>query len=160
MASGPIRASPVTHLASALLANGVDVVGQQLQIRPSPWHLSAMVPKSPTALFSWAQAQATVPNLKATQVELYPGLEASSVNGWPSVDFDVMGYDRRLWPPDAARVLLQNLYVPEKALDDLRALYSSRRPDLGATPVEADPDSYDRLNQHCDVLVVGAGPAG
>ena len=31
---------------------------------------------------------------------------------------------------------------------------------LGATPVEADPDSYDKLNQHCDVLVVGAGPAG
>ena len=31
---------------------------------------------------------------------------------------------------------------------------------LGKSPLERDPDRYETVNQHCDVLVVGAGPAG
>ena len=52
-------------LASALLANGVDVVGRSFKYARPQGHISVMGPKSPTALFSWAQALATVPNLQA-----------------------------------------------------------------------------------------------
>src|SRR5207344_1621386 len=31
---------------------------------------------------------------------------------------------------------------------------------LGTAPTAADPDRYDKMNAHCDVLVVGGGPAG
>jgi sarcosine oxidase subunit alpha len=31
---------------------------------------------------------------------------------------------------------------------------------LGTAPTEADPDHYEQCHEHCDVLVVGAGPAG
>ena len=31
---------------------------------------------------------------------------------------------------------------------------------LGTRPTEPDPDRYDKLYAHCDVLVVGGGPAG
>jgi sarcosine oxidase subunit alpha len=30
----------------------------------------------------------------------------------------------------------------------------------GKASLEADPDIYDKLNRHCEVMVVGAGPAG
>ena len=33
----------------------------------------------------------TEPNVRATEVEIYEGLEASSQNCWPSVNFDIGG---------------------------------------------------------------------
>jgi sarcosine oxidase subunit alpha len=38
--------------------------------------------------------------------------------------------------------------------------YIRKASGLGTAPTEADPDRYDRMNAHCDVLVVGGGPAG
>ncbi|MFD2017638.1 FAD-dependent oxidoreductase [Vibrio olivae] len=38
--------------------------------------------------------------------------------------------------------------------------YIRKAAGLGRSPLELDPDRYENINQHCDVLIVGAGPAG
>ena len=145
-------------LASALLANGVDVVGRSFKYA-RPRGIVGHGAEEPNGIIQLGSGAATVPNLKATQVELYPGLEASSVNGWPNVDFDLMGLIGafgRLMPPG----FYYKTFMYPKKLWMTYEHFIRQAAGLGATPVENDPDSYDKLNQHCDVLVVGAGPAG
>lgn len=145
-------------LASALLANGVDVVGRSFKYA-RPRGIFGHGAEEPNAIIQLGSGAATVPNLKATQVELYQGLEASSVNGWPSVNFDVMailGAFGRLMPPG----FYYKTFMYPKKLWMIYEHFIRKAAGLGAAPVEADPDTYDRFNQHCDVLVVGAGPAG
>ena len=145
-------------LASALLANGVDVVGRSFKYS-RPRGIFGHGAEEPNAIIQLGSGAATVPNLKATQVELYQGLEASSVNGWPSVNFDVMaivGAFGRLMPPG----FYYKTFMYPKKLWMTYEHFIRKAAGLGAAPVEADPDTYDKLNQHCDVLVVGAGPAG
>ena len=145
-------------LASALLANGVDVVGRSFKYA-RPRGIVGHGAEEPNAIIQLGSGAATVPNLKATQVELYAGLEASSVNGWPSVDFDLMGVIGafgRLMPPG----FYYKTFMYPKKLWMTYEHFIRKAAGLGATPVESDPDTYDKLNQHCDVLVVGAGPAG
>lgn len=145
-------------LASALLANGVDVVGRSFKYS-RPRGIFGHGAEEPNAIIQLGSGASTVPNLKATQVELYQGLEASSVNGWPSVNFDVMaivGAFGRLMPPG----FYYKTFMYPKKLWMTYEHFIRKAAGLGAAPVEADPDTYDKLNQHCDVLVVGAGPAG
>ena len=145
-------------LASALLANGVDVVGRSFKYA-RPRGIFGHGAEEPNGIIQLGRGAGTVPNLKATQVELYQGLEASSVNGWPSVDFDVMGLIGafgRLMPPG----FYYKTFMYPKKLWMTYEHFIRKAAGLGETPKEADPDSYDKLNQHCDVLVVGAGPAG
>src|SRR5690606_24352261 len=95
-----------------------------------------------------------------TQVELYDGLVATSQNRWPSLAFDVQALNDRLSPLLAAgfyyktfkwpRVLWERLYEPV-----IRAAAG-----LGRAPTASDPDRYARRYAHCDVLVIGGGPAG
>jgi sarcosine oxidase subunit alpha len=145
-------------LASALLANGVDVVGRSFKYA-RPRGIFGHGAEEPNGIIQLGSGSGTVPNLKATQVELYQGLEAYSVNGWPSVNFDLMGLIGafgRLMPPG---FYYKTFMYPQKLWMTYEH-FIRKAAGLGATPVEADPDSYDKLNQHCDVLVVGAGPAG
>ncbi|HAZ78640.1 MAG TPA: sarcosine oxidase subunit alpha, partial [Porticoccaceae bacterium] len=88
-------------LASALLANGVNVVGRSFKYA-RPRGIVGHGPEEPNGIIQLGSGSATVPNLKVTQVELYEGLDAKSVNGWPSVNIDVMGLVGvfgRLMPP-------------------------------------------------------------
>jgi len=140
------------------LANGVDVVGRSFKYS-RPRGIFGHGAEEPNAIIQLGSGASTVPNLKATQVELYQGLEASSVNGWPSVNFDVMaivGAFGRLMPPG----FYYKTFMYPKKLWMTYEHFIRKAAGLGAAPVEADPDTYDKLNQHCDVLVVGAGPAG
>ena len=145
-------------LASALLANGVDVVGRSFKYA-RPRGIFGHGPEEPNAIIQLGSGAATIPNLKATQVELYEGLEAASVNGWPSVNFDLMGLIGafgRLMPPG----FYYKTFMYPKKLWMTYEHFIRKAAGLGSSPTERDPDSYEKLNQHCDVLVVGAGPAG
>ena len=73
-------------LASALLANGVNVVGRSFKYA-RPRGIVGHGMEEPNGIMQLGSGAATVPNLKVTQIELYEGLEASSVNGWPSVNY-------------------------------------------------------------------------
>ena len=147
-------------LASALLANGVHLLGRSFKYH-RPRGLLAAGAEEPNALVTIRRdAARSTPNLRATQLELYEGLEAWSQNRWPALAFDFGAvndliarfipagfyYKTFMWPRSA----WQWLYEPR-----IRAAAG-----LGRAPERADPDCYATRFAHCDVLVVGAGPAG
>ncbi len=76
-------------LASALLANGVHLVGRSFKYH-RPRGIFSAGAEEPNALITVERDEArTTPNLRATQVELYRNLQAHSQNRWPSLQFDV-----------------------------------------------------------------------
>ncbi|MDQ7983486.1 sarcosine oxidase subunit alpha [Pseudomonas sp. G34] len=147
-------------LAAALLANGVDVVGRSFKYS-RPRGIVAAGAEEPNAVLQIGSTEAAqIPNVRATQQALYANLTATSTNGWPSVNTDLMGILGKvgggMMPPGfyyKTFMYPQNLWLTYEK-------YIRKAAGLGRAPKENDPDIYDYLNQHCDVLVVGAGPAG
>ena len=145
-------------LASALLANGVHLIGRSFKYHRPRGILSAGT-EEPNAIVQLESGRRAVPNLKATTVELYEGLAASSVNCWPSVGFDLMAVN------DLAHRLIPAGFQYKTFMWPHGGWHVYERPirrmtGLGRAPDGPDPDRYERMNAHCDVLVVGAGPAG
>lgn len=145
-------------LASALLANGVRMIGRSFKYG-RPRGIVGHGAEEPNALIQLERGAATVPNLKATQVELYAGLNAFSTTGWPSLNFDVksiMGRAARFMP---AGFYYKTFMAPAK----MWPLYEDlirRAAGYGRAPSEPDPEYYDHLHHHPDVLVVGGGVCG
>ena len=104
----------------------------------------------------------TEPNARATQVELYDGLVAASQNRWPSLRFDVGGDHRRAvarcCPPASTTRRSCGRGSPRAWL--FYEHWIRRAAGMGRGAGEPDPDRYAHRYAHCDVLVVGAGPAG
>jgi sarcosine oxidase subunit alpha len=143
-------------LASALLANGVRIVGRSFKYH-RPRGVFGLGAEEPNALVQLGIGARTEPNSKATQVELFDGLTATSQNCWPSVDFDV-GSITGLF----GRMLPAGFYYKTFMLGRWIAYepFIRRMAGLGKAPTLPDPDRYEHQHAHCDVLVVGAGPAG
>lgn len=145
-------------VASALLANGVSVVGRSWKYHRPRGIVSCGV-EEPNALLQLESGAHTIPNARATELELYEGLSASSVNCWPSVDFDLMsvtGMFSRLMPAG----FYYKTFMWPKSFWMKYEHYIRKASGLGQSPVERDPDCYSKMDVHCDVLIVGAGPAG
>ena len=145
-------------LASALLANGVHLVGRSFKYH-RPRGIFSAGPEEPNALVQLARGAHTEPNSRATLTELYDGLAAASQNNWPSLDLDVGAVIDRL-----ARLLPAGFYYktfmwPGAAWPFYEGVIR-RAAGLGRIPEAPDPDRYDRVYAHCDVAVIGAGPAG
>jgi sarcosine oxidase, subunit alpha len=147
-------------LASALLANGVHLLGRSFKYH-RPRGLLAAGAEEPSALVAVRRDTARyTPNLRATQVELYEGLEAHSQNRWPSLAFDLGAVNDLIAPFIPAGFYYKTFMWPRRAW---RTLYEPRiraAAGLGEAPTQPDPDRYAARYAHCDVLVVGAGPAG
>jgi sarcosine oxidase, subunit alpha len=147
-------------LASALLANGVHLVGRSFKYH-RPRGIVTAGAEEPSALVTVRRDAARVtPNLRATQVELYEGLVAESQNRWPSLGFDVGRVSDFLSPLFPAGFYYKTFMWPRPAWAALYEPLIRRAAGLGHAPAEADPDRYTQRHAHCDVLVVGAGPAG
>src|SRR5271167_1002795 len=152
-------------LASALLANGVHLVGRSYKYHRPRGILSAGA-EEPNALVSLSRGPGRfTPNLRATQIELDDGLSASSQNRWPSLAFDVGAINDLLSPLFGAGFYYKtfmgpNLFGKNWAWTHIYEPAIRRAAGLGAAPRGPDPDRYQRTFAHCDVLIVGAGPAG
>jgi sarcosine oxidase, subunit alpha len=147
-------------LASALLANGVRVFGRSFKYH-RPRGVIAAGSEEPNALVTVIRDDARyTPNLRATQVELYDGLVARSQNRWPSLDFDVQAVNDLLSPLLPAAFYYKTFMWPRAAWHKLYEPFIRRAAGLGESPTLPDPDRYSQRFAHCDVLVVGAGPAG
>lgn len=148
-------------LASALLANGVHLVGRSFKYH-RPRGIMGAGADEPNALVGIRRDRARyTPNLLATQVELYDGLDAVSQNRHPSLEHDRMAINDRL----LSRFIPAGFYYktfmwPKKAWDRLYEPRIREAAGLGVAPSEPDPDHYTQRYAHCDVLVVGGGPAG
>ena len=151
---------PSDTLASALLANGVRLLGRSFKYH-RPRGLLAAGSEEPNALVEVDRGRGrTTPNLRATQVELYDGLVARSQNRWPSLAFDVGAAADLAAPALSAGFYYKTFIAPQGAWHRLYEPLIRRSAGLGRAPDAPDADHYASRYAHCDVLVVGAGPAG
>ncbi len=152
-------------LASALLAHGVHLVGRSFKYHRPRGFLAAGA-EEPNALCTVDRDRARrTPNLRMTQVELYDGLVAASQNRWPALGFDVGAVNDLLSPLLGAGFYYKTFMGPRfiKGATLWAKLFEPvirRAAGLGVPPTEPDPDHYANRFAHCDVLVVGGGPAG
>lgn len=143
-------------LASALLANGVSIIGRSFKYH-RPRGLIAAGLEEPNGVVQLETGNLTIPNVKATQIELYDGLVASPVNASPSVNFDLMavnGLFKRFIP---AAFYYKTFMWPSWQLFEPKIRSAAG---LGKAPNAADADSYEHRFAHTDILVVGSGAAG
>ena len=145
-------------LASALLANGVRLVGRSFKYHRPRGILSAGV-EEPNALVQLFDGNRTVPNARMTEVPLVDGLVARSVNASPTLDFDLRAVNNwfsRLMPAG----FYYKTFMASQSAWHFFEKHIRRASGLGQAPTENDPDRYDKQYAHCDVLVVGGGVAG
>ncbi len=147
-------------LASALLANGVHLVGRSFKYHRPRGILSAG-PEEPNALVSIDRGGGRYdPNMRATEVALFDGLSAITQNRWPSLRFDVGAVAGLFAPLIPAGFYYKTFMWPGWAWHKLYEPAIRAMAGLGRAPRERDPDRYASRFAHCDVLVVGTGPAG
>ncbi|MHB2167871.1 sarcosine oxidase subunit alpha family protein [Alsobacter sp. R-9] len=146
-------------LASALIANGVRLVGRSFKYHRPRGILSAGV-EEPNALVELRQGARREPNTRATGVELYDGLVAASQNRWPSLRFDAMAVNQLLAPVFGAGFYYKTFMWPAPFWEKVYEPLIRRAAGLGRAADQHDPDRYEKATLHCDVLVIGAGPAG
>ncbi len=147
-------------VASALLANGVHLVGRSFKYH-RPRGIVSAGPEEPNALIDVARdAARRQPNVRATVQEVFDGMKATSQNRWPSLSFDVGGFNNLLSPFFAAGFYYKTFMWPKAAWEKVYEPFIRRAAGLGTAPTEDDPDHYANRYATCDVLVVGAGVAG
>ena len=145
-------------LASALLANGVHLIGRSFKYH-RPRGIMGSGFEDASALVQLESGDRTEPNLQATRIELYDGLSARSQNCWPSVKFDINAINmtfNRLIPSG----FYYKTFMWPKKLWMMYEHIIRNAAGMGESPVAKDPDTYAHRYQHCDVLVAGGGPAG
>jgi sarcosine oxidase subunit alpha len=146
-------------LASALLANGVHLVGRSFKYH-RPRGILTSGSEDPNALVELRSGARREPNTKATTIELYDGLEAKSQNRFPSLRLDLMAVNGLLSPVFSAGFYYKTFMWPASFWEKLYEPMIRRAAGLGSAAMEGDPDTYDKANAFCDVLVVGSGAAG
>ena len=151
---------PGDTLASALLANGVHLLGRSFKYHRPRGLLSAGSDEPNALVTVWRDAARYTPNLPATQVELYDGLQACSQNRWPSLNFDIGAINNALSRFIPSGFYYKTFMWPRRAWHKLYEPAIRRAAGLGIAPTEPDPDCYAPRFAHCEVLVVGSGPAG
>jgi sarcosine oxidase subunit alpha len=147
---------PGDTLASALLANGVRLVGRSFKLHRPRGIFSCGV-EEPNGLVDLGDGATRTPNMRATQVELYEGLIAASVNCWPSVEFDLGAINNRI-----AALLPAGFYYKTFKWPHWHFFEPTirRMAGLGRASGERDPDRYEEIAAQAEVLVVGGGIAG
>ncbi|GAM97360.1 sarcosine oxidase alpha subunit [alpha proteobacterium U9-1i] len=143
-------------LASALLASGKSVVGRSFKYH-RPRGIFAAGVEEPNALMQVGEGGRADANLVATQIALHDGLSARAVNCWPSAAFDLGAINNAL-----ARFFPAGFYYKTFLWPNWRVYEPviRRAAGLGKASEQPDADAYETRFAHCDVLVVGGGPAG
>ena len=147
-------------LASALLANGVHLMGRSFKYHRPRGVLSAGA-EEPNALVDVSRGHGrSTPNLRATQVEIYDGLVAKSQNRFPSLRFDIGAINDLVSPVLGAGFYYKTFMGPRSAWKHLYEPLIRQAAGLGHAPSSPDPDIYANQFAHCDVLIAGGGAAG
>jgi methylglutamate dehydrogenase subunit C len=146
-------------LAAALLAGGRRLIGRSFKYH-RPRGIFTADSSEPNALIELRSGARREPNTRATLIELYEGLEARSQNRWPSLRFDVGAISGWFAPVLPAGFYYKTFMWPPAAWERLYEPLIRRAAGLGRASALPDPDRYEVTHGFCDLLVVGAGPAG
>ncbi|WP_375691475.1 sarcosine oxidase subunit alpha family protein [Pseudooceanicola sp. LIPI14-2-Ac024] len=146
-------------LASALIANDIRLVGRSFKYH-RPRGIFSAGSEEPNALVTIGAGARQDPNVRATVQELYDGLSARAQNCWPSVNWDVMEVNDLMAPFFGAGFYYKTFMWPRKFWEWVYEPMIRRAAGLGALSGEANTDRYEKAYAFCDVLVIGAGPAG
>ena len=149
---------PGDTLASALLANGTRLVGRSFNYH-RPRGIFSAGAEEPNALVELRSGDRQEPNTLATTTELFDGLEATSQNRWPNLRFDVSQINAALSRFLPAGFYYKTFMWPANLWMTYERVIRSAA-GMGIASRESDPDRYESRSAHCDVLVVGGGPAG
>ena len=147
-------------LASALLSNGIHLIGRSFKYH-RPRGIMTCGSEEPNAICQINdETELTEPNVRATEIELYEGLEASTQNCWPSVNFDIGGINNFISPFIPAGFYYKTFMWPKSFWKNIYEPLIRKSAGLGKSPIKADPEIYDHKHVHCDVLVIGGGISG
>jgi sarcosine oxidase subunit alpha len=146
-------------LASAVLANGQRLFGRSFKYH-RPRGVVGLGSEEMNALVGVGDGVRHEPNLRATQIELHEGLTAVSQNRWPSLTFDVGALNNRLSRLIPGGFYYKTFMWPKSFWKHVYEPLIRRTAGLGRAPEGRDPDTYEQIHIHCDVLVIGAGVAG
>ena len=146
-------------LASALLANGVRLMGRSFKYHRPRGVLTAGS-EEPNALVTVGHGAHQTPNLRATTLEIHDGLSAASQNRWPSLSTDVMAVNDALSSFLSAGFYYKTFMWPQAFWTKVYEPIIRRAAGLGALSGTEDPARYNKAFAFCDILIIGAGPAG
>ncbi|KGL02774.1 sarcosine oxidase subunit alpha family protein [Thalassobacter sp. 16PALIMAR09] len=146
-------------LASALLANDVRLMGRSFKYHRPRGPLTAGS-EEPNAIVELRSGARQEPNTRATTAELFDGLTAQSQNRWPSLRFDAMAINDRFSNFLTAGFYYKTFMWPKAFWEKLYEPIIRKAAGLGSLSLQDDPDNYDKGFRHCDLLVIGSGPAG
>ena len=147
-------------LASALLANGVHLMGRSFKYHRPRGVLGAGA-EEPNALMGIERDRARQqPNIRATVQEVFDGIKAVSQNRWPSLAFDIGAVNDLFSPLFPAGFYYKTFMWPKAAWKRLYEPVIRGAAGLGVAPDERDTDHYSNRYLYTDVLVLGGGVAG
>ncbi len=146
-------------LASAVMASGQRVFGRSFKYH-RPRGLVGLGSEEMNALVGVGIGARAEPNLRATQVELYAGLSAISQNRWPSLSFDIGAINNKLSRLFPGGFYYKTFMWPKSFWKHVYEPFIRRAAGLGKAAEERDPDTYEHMHLHADVVVVGGGIAG
>jgi len=146
-------------LASALIANGVRLVGRSFKYHRARGIVTAGSAE-PNALVELREGARREPNTRMTMTELYDGLVARSQNRWPSLNFDIGAINQLASPIFIAGFYYKTFMWPKAFWEKVYEPLIRKAAGLGRATYAADPDRYEKAYAHCDVLIIGAGPTG
>jgi NADPH-dependent 2,4-dienoyl-CoA reductase/sulfur reductase-like enzyme len=147
------------HAGLALLANGQLLMGRSFKYH-RPRSVVTCGAAEPNALMEIGEGGRLEPNTRATMQELHDGLIAKSQNRWPTLERDFGAINSLASSFFVAGFYYKTFMWPKKFWEAIYEPIIRKAAGLGHLSHEADPDRYEKGYMHCDVLVVGSGPAG
>jgi sarcosine oxidase subunit alpha len=146
-------------LASALIANGVRLVGRSFKYHRPRGFFGAGVDE-PYAMVQLTRSNESIPNVRATEQELFEGLEAKSVNCWPNVNFDIGAINNFLNKFFPAGFYYKTFMWPKSFWYKVYEPFIRKTAGFGVVSPDHDQERYEHKYEYCDLLVTGSGPSG
>ena len=146
-------------IASALIANGIHLVGRSFKYHRPRGFFGAGV-EEPNAKLQVEFNGHSEPNVNATEMELVEGLSATSQNCWPSVNFDVGAINNFLKMFFPAGFYYKTFMWPKSFWYKIYEPFIRKAAGLGVASIEKDKERYEHKFEYCDLLVTGSGPSG